>query len=95
MYINNYNLRRVKGMKKWNNPKLWSLGVWNTTEEVTPLHAFGKHYCHRQSEIHNGNCEAGSGHSPVNLGDCIEHITGTPNHPEYSCCCKDFEDLLS
>lgn len=77
-------------MKKWNKPELLSLGVENTftgEHEVDPLHAFGKHYCHEKSEWHNGNCETGSGHTAINLGACVDHKTGTPNHPEYSCCC--------
>lgn len=40
-------------------------------------------------------CGKGDGHTAINTGDCIGHEAETPNHPEYSCCCKDFEDLLS
>ena len=75
-------------MKKWNKPQLFNLGLQNTKEDQDPNHSFGKHYCHREPGIHNGNCDEGEGHTAINTGACIDHTTGTPNHPEYSCCCR-------
>lgn len=57
-------------MKKWNEPKVWSLGIGSTNEDMLSVEEIatygGKHWCHVAGEDGTGGW--------VNNNDC--------NHPK-------------
>ena len=81
-------------MRKWNDPKVWVLGVQYTNEDafqdVSLLSSWRRHACHRQPEEHNGNCSSGNGHVGIETGKCSIHtetVYTDNTGEEYSCCC--------
>lgn len=80
-------------MKKWNEPKVWSLGIGSTNEDMIPLNSINQeHYCHG-----TGNDKCIKSHKDHDAAGVHSHIfTGGNNggctweehqHDRNACCC--------